>query len=170
MFLFVSVFLMICPQTLNAQKYRAKSSSSHKNTTVRHSTSKNTSGSHSNAKWSVNSVEELERKIKGTIWTVRPSNGDMWYRLAFHNGTVSVYYSYAQFGKWRSYPSDYTYYVKELYDHMGRKIYSVQITENNDRSLSYGALFFNKYDRDIASFSWARGKQYAAKNEDFQWK
>ena len=119
--------------------------------------------------WDISSIEELQNKIDGTIWTCRPT-GEMWYRLVFSSSSMTLYYAEPQHGRWfgGTEKDKWNYYVKKSYtSDTGEKCYSVQFTKPDD-DFSYGALFFLK-GGDV-EFSWLRGK-YGGKAicGDFNW-
>lgn len=118
--------------------------------------------------WDITSVEELERKIVGTVWTCRPT-GRMWYRLVFSESDMTLYYAQPSQGKWNAKQSDkWRWNATQSYtSDTGEKCYTIQFKKPDDE-LSYGALLFFK-DGEI-QFNWLRGREGGkAECKDFNW-
>ena len=150
----------------DATIYSFYKASEHSNSGQAKSSSKNRS-----SEWRITSVEQLRKKIVGTVWTCRPTGGQ-WFRLVFTNSDMTLYYAMPSSGKWLGGSKDdkWSWEATQGYtSDTGEKCYSIQIRKpNDDDRLSYGALiFFN--DGEI-QFNWLRGRHGGkAECKDFIW-
>lgn len=122
----------------------------------------------SKSNWDISSIEELQRKIEGTVWTCRPT-GKMWYRLVFSSSMMTLYYAEPQHGRWLGGAEDdkWRYKVIKSYtSDTGEKCFSIQF-KKPDGDMSFGALFFLK-GGDV-EFSWLREYGGRAECKDFNW-
>lgn len=120
------------------------------------------------SEWNISSVEELQEKIVGTIWTCRPI-GKIWYRLVFSEYDMTLYYADPSQGEWsEKQSSKWRWNATQGYtSDTGEKCYSIQF-KKEDSELSYGALLFFK-DGEI-QFNWLRGREGGkAECKDFNW-
>lgn len=123
--------------------------------------------------WGISSTSQLENKIKGTIWTCRPT-GRTWYRLDFKGNRMYLSYAEPQMGRWIGYMADqnenniYAYRIQEMYtSDTGEKYMSIQLHHVDD-DFALGSLNFFK-NGDV-EFSWLRGKYGGpAECKDFNW-
>ena len=130
------------------------------------SSSSSSSSTTSSSKWQVSSISELERKLVGTVWTSRPTNGDLWYRVKFlNNHRVDYAYANASAGKWRHYDEQWYWDIKEAHAaDTGEKYYNVSLREeSNGHAMATFAIFKD----GTASFMGPGRKQYRATEGDF---
>jgi len=122
----------------NSQSYETRSSS----TSTSHSSA--TSSSNSNSEWDISSVEQLQRKIPGTIWTCRPPGGT-WHKLVFSSSSVDVYIASPSMGHWSERPfRTYNYSVKERFtSDTGEKCFCVDLLGDSSNN-AMGSLYFLK--------------------------
>lgn len=121
------------------------------------------------SEWTISSVEELRKKIVGTVWTCRPT-GKIWYRLVFTETNLTLYYAQPSQGRWMGgkEADKWCWEAKQVYtSDTGEKCYTIQIKKQDD-NFSYGALMFFK-DGEI-QFNWLRGREGGnAECKDFNW-
>ena len=120
------------------------------------------------SEWNISSVEELQKKIVGTVWTCRPT-GRTWYRLVFTENDMKLYFAQPSQGKWNEAQSNkWRWNATQSYtSDTGEKCYTIQFKKPDDE-LSYGALLFFK-DGEI-QFNWLRGREGGkAECKDFNW-
>lgn len=120
------------------------------------------------SEWTISSVEELQKKIVGTIWTCRPM-GRTWYRLVFTEKNMILYYAQPSDGMWMGGEQGKWFWnATQSYDSdTGEKCYTIQF-KKQDSDFSYGALLFFK-DGEI-QFNWLRGREGGdAECKDFNW-
>lgn len=131
-------------------------------------------GTRSDYAWGVNSPSQLENKIKGTVWTCRPTSG-MWYRLDFKGDKMYLSYAVPSMGKWSGYLDNqnehdiYAYRIQERHtSDTGEKYLSIQFHHLDNDVLAIGALnFFKSGDVEL---SMLRGKYGGpAECKDFNW-
>lgn len=127
----------------------------------------NTNQKANSSEWNISSVEELQKKIVGTVWTCRPT-GRTWYRLVFSENDMTLYYARPSQGKWNEeLSSKWRWNAKQSYtSDTGEKCYTIQF-KKPDGEYAYGALVFFK-DGEI-HFSWCGREGGKAECKDYSW-
>lgn len=103
------------------------------------------------------SVDDLQNRIVGTVWTCMDPSSEFWYRLIFHNNTVTVDHSSPLLNEWRSY-RECTYVIKNATTfNTGESCISVDLYPMEEGRTNYviGSLMF--FDNGEIEFSWNRG-------------